>query len=438
MITNEVTQANYLYSCAAFRTFSPGFKAFLGNVNGSYSTQDDLYQYMVENLASTSLIEQFNSVIVHRADNKDFFEWSVVRNGLLMPSPQSEVDPAVTPLSERTPQVRDAIATEARLAQFYSLVLSSKNITSLKAGDFDGLTSLTTLSLYDDQLATLPEGIFDGLTSLTTLSLYDDQLATLPEGIFDGLTSLTTLSLYGNQLATLPAGVFDGLTPLTTLSLWGNRLTTLPEGIFNGLTSLTTLNLGNNWLSALPERLFDGLTELTSIHLYGNTTNPLPVAVSLEKVGEGRFKASAHTGTPFNIVLALSVTNGTIIGGASSVRISTGSVESPTLSATRTPGTTAAVTVDIGSLPGLPADVNRFNVLLHQGYTLVKSGDSPLEVIAAAPTQATDFNGDGRTDFADFFLFADAYGGTDAKFDLDGNGTVDFADFFKFVDAFGS
>ena len=56
----------------------------------------------------------------------------------------------------------------------------------------------------------------------------------------------------------------------------------------------------------------------------------------------------------------------------------------------------------------------------------------------AAPTQATDFNGDGRTDFADFFLFADAYGGTDARFDLDGSGTVDFADFFKFVDAFGS
>ena len=55
-----------------------------------------------------------------------------------------------------------------------------------------------------------------------------------------------------------------------------------------------------------------------------------------------------------------------------------------------------------------------------------------------ATTAATDFNGDGRTDFVDFFLFADAYGGTDARFDLDGNGTVDFADFFKFVDAFGS
>ena len=57
----------------------------------------------------------------------------------------------------------------------------------------------------------------------------------------------------------------------------------------------------------------------------------------------------------------------------------------------------------------------------------------------SAPAQtSTDFNGDGRTDFVDFLLFADAYGSTNATFDLDGNGTVDFADFFKFVDAFGS
>ena len=57
----------------------------------------------------------------------------------------------------------------------------------------------------------------------------------------------------------------------------------------------------------------------------------------------------------------------------------------------------------------------------------------------SSPAQApTDFNGDGKTDFVDFFLFADAYGGTDPRFDLDGSGTVDFVDFFKFVDAFGS
>ncbi len=47
-----------------------------------------------------------------------------------------------------------------------------------------------------------------------------------------------------------------------------------------------------------------------------------------------------------------------------------------------------------------------------------------------------DFDGDGVTGFADFFLFADAFGGSDPRFDLDGSGAVDFADFFLFVDAF--
>ncbi len=59
------------------------------------------------------------------------------------------------------------------------------------------------------------------------------------------------------------------------------------------------------------------------------------------------------------------------------------------------------------------------------------STSSPVE-------KTTDFNGDGRTNYADFFLFVDAYGGTDARFDLNGSGTVDYADFVKFVDAFGT
>lgn len=48
-----------------------------------------------------------------------------------------------------------------------------------------------------------------------------------------------------------------------------------------------------------------------------------------------------------------------------------------------------------------------------------------------------DFNGSSRVDFADFILFAEAFGGTDPTYDLDGNGRVDFEDFFIFSDHFG-
>ena len=54
-----------------------------------------------------------------------------------------------------------------------------------------------------------------------------------------------------------------------------------------------------------------------------------------------------------------------------------------------------------------------------------------------AQAEPTDFDGDGTTGLSDFFLFADAFGGSDPRFDLDGNGAVDFADFFLLADRFG-
>ena len=70
-------------------------------------------------------------------------------------------------------------------------------------------------------------------------------------------------------------------------------------------------------------------------------------------------------------------TIGTIDGGANSIEISQGSIQSSMLTVSRTSGTTAAVTVDIGTLPNLPPN--------DSGYALVKSTDLPLEVIEGQP-----------------------------------------------------
>jgi hypothetical protein len=51
---------------------------------------------------------------------------------------------------------------------------------------------------------------------------------------------------------------------------------------------------------------------------------------------------------------------------------------------------------------------------------------------------AGDFDGDGKVGLFDFFLFADAFGGTDLDFDLTGDGKVNLFDFFLFADAYGS
>ena len=54
------------------------------------------------------------------------------------------------------------------------------------------------------------------------------------------------------------------------------------------------------------------------------------------------------------------------------------------------------------------------------------------------PKLVGDFNSSGKVDLFDFFLFADAFGGTDPAFDLTNDGAVNLADFFLFADAFGS
>ncbi len=384
----------------------------------------------------------------------------------------------ITLICDRTQQVRDEIVakvpavstcgdvTTAHLAAITSLDLQRKSISLLKTGDFAGLTSLRSLDLVSNQLTTLPDGIFselaaltylglsvnrmttlpaglfDELTTLTKLSLADNNLTSLPTGVFDKITALTDLRLQGNGLASLPAGIFDKLTNLSVLYLADNDLTSLPSGLFNEVTGLTELYLHRNELTALPDGVFDGLTGLAELWLGENSVDPLPIIVSLEKDRDGQLKATAPTGAPFDIVLPIIITNGSIRGGATTIVVPTGSTESGPLTLIRTPGTSDAVTVDLGTLPGLPTDLDHNGYPNHKGYTLVKSTDLPLEMFTSGETgtttATTDFNGDGRVDFVDFFLFADAYGSTNAKFDLDGNGTVDFADFFKFVDAFGS
>ncbi len=167
------------------------------------------------------------------------------------------------------------------------------------------------------------------------------------------------------------------LAAITSLDLRGIGIIALKSGDFSGLTALTNLNLYNNELSSLPDGIFEGLTALTTLRLGSNTVDPMVISVSLEKVGgsesDGQLKAVVPTGAPFAIVLPIGVVNGSNADSATTITIARGRVESDTLTFTRTAGTTAAVTANIGTLPGLPKN--------HYGYTLTKSDTLPIEVI---------------------------------------------------------
>ncbi|WP_420633094.1 Calx-beta domain-containing protein [Candidatus Palauibacter sp.] len=171
------------------------------------------------------------------------------------------------------------------------------------------------------------------------------------------------------------------LAAITKLSLRSGSIMALAAGDFAGLTSLETLLLGDNQLTSLPDGVFAGLASLERLDLSRNTTDPLPLAVTLEKAGESRFKAVAPTGAPFEFVLPVRAANGSIEGDSTAIRIPAGAVESGPLDITRAADTTAAVTVDIDSLPGLPSG--------HSGYALEKDSSLPQTILPSVSTGVT-------------------------------------------------
>ena len=303
--------------------------------------------------------------------------------------------PELTPVKDRTQQVQDTIValvpgvdaandvTAAHLALITNLNLSDQSITALKAGDFDGLSALRSLSLAKNTLSSLPADIFSGLSSMGSLDLGGNQLSSLPDAVFSGLSAMSRLNLSYNSLDSLSANIFSEMSALTGLDLGNNQLSSLPANIFSGLSSLNWLSLSSNQLSSLPDGLFFGLSSLNSLYLGDNTVG-LSITVLLEKIGDNQFKATTVTGAPFNIVLPVAVTNGGIDGGATTITISAGSIESEPLTVIRTPGTSDAITAVIGTLPELPTS--------HFGYSLDRpsSADNTLHFALGIPKPTGD------------------------------------------------
>ena len=206
--------------------------------------------------------------------------------------PPADTGPTSAGICGRTPQVRDAIlnrlsdvsqcadVTGDHLASIDGeLNLEIKDIPSLRAGDFDGLTELRILLLWYNQIEELPPGIFDQLIALEHLRLSSMGLGELPPGIFDQLIALERLNLWDNRIEELPSGVFDQLTALKSLELGNNRLSELPDGIFDPLTALKSLDLGYNRLSELPDGIFDPLTALEYLGLWRSQIEELPPGI---------------------------------------------------------------------------------------------------------------------------------------------------------------
>ena len=111
--------------------------------------------------------------------------------------------------------------------------------------------------------------------------------------------------------------------------------------------------------SSLPDGLLSGLTGLdTAPAVHGNTVDPLPLTVTVEKVGTDQARAEVLAGAPLAVAFKATVANGSLAGGATTLGVAAGSVEGTPVTVTRTSGTTESVTVDIdlSTQPTLPTN----------------------------------------------------------------------------------
>ena len=197
----------------------------------------------------------------------------------------------ITPISDRTPQVRDAIVAavpdvsvaedinDAHLANIQELTLASKNISTLKSGDFSGLTGLKNLNLTNNELRSLPAKIFVGLTSLETLRLSRNLLQPFP-------VAVSLKAVEKNQFrAEMPTGAPFNITVSVTIT--GG---TVPRDTFNlkipiGKLFSQTVTVGQTPGTTQEVSVdISSLSRLPEIHLgyYLRKSDRLPLELKVE------------------------------------------------------------------------------------------------------------------------------------------------------------
>ncbi len=195
----------------------------------------------------------------------------------------------VTPVNERTTQVRDAIVTaagvnaatdvtETHLAAITALNLREKGITVLKTGDFSGMTGLTSLNLYDNELSSLPDGIFEGLTALTTLRLGSNTVDPMQ-------ISVTLEKVEENQFkAVVPTGApFSIVVPVTVANgTLAENVTTLTVSKGSTASDAVSVSRTANTTNAVTANI--GSLPSSPANHYGYTLTK-PGSLPLEIIG---------------------------------------------------------------------------------------------------------------------------------------------------------
>ncbi len=162
-------------------------------------------------------------------------------------------------------QVPISVDKKARM-----LDLSHNNISILSIHSLD-FPFMAKLFLSHNALASIPPDTFSLMRNLLMLDLGFNDLTELRAGTFEGLTSLKRLYLLGNSgIKYIQFGTFRSLVNIPNLVMTEMKIQRIDDLTFKGLENVKTINLSNNEIQSISNGAFEGLSMLTSLELEGN------------------------------------------------------------------------------------------------------------------------------------------------------------------------
>jgi Leucine-rich repeat (LRR) protein len=129
---------------------------------------------------------------------------------------------------------------------------------------FEGLHSLHSLDIAENEITDLPPNLFKDLINLNYLNLALNQIKVIPDGLFRNLENLDDLNLHGNEINLLDqcVNIFQGLNKLKALNLSDNQIEQIPHGLFRNMNNLKAIDFEVNRIAYFPEGFFRDLINL--------------------------------------------------------------------------------------------------------------------------------------------------------------------------------
>ena len=154
------------------------------------------------------------------------------------------------------------------------LQLQHNNIRAVDAA-LGFYAQLQYVDLSHNQLISLPDRGFLQQKKLLELRLTNNKIFNVSNGTFDGLKTVTILSLRKNFLEDMGSAVFTDLVKVEELDLGQNRIRSIHPAAFSGLEHLRVLYLDDNDLADVPSLALVPLPHLAELSLALNNIQVL-------------------------------------------------------------------------------------------------------------------------------------------------------------------